>query len=65
MWLVYINKRCVKIMCKTIIECPNCGMSNLVVIDIIIPQLQGSFMCTECEKEFKIYSDTKTKIEQI
>lgn len=52
-------------MCKTIIECPNCGMSNLVVIDIIIPQLQGSFMCTECEKEFKIYSDTKTKIEQI
>jgi len=52
-------------MSKEIVECPYCGMSNLIIFDTILPRLNAHFVCSDCDKEYCIYGDITIKLVEV
>lgn len=46
-------------MVKDLVECPNCQMSNMMVIDIILGTVGGSFTCTDCGFHYLFKGNTR------
>ena len=46
---------------KEIIGCSKCGMSNLVVIDMILPSVSATFVCTSCKTAWILTGDTELR----